>query len=158
MDIPGLIRLLKPMLASVMAKRFTTCWWVYGPRLPDTLKILTATGSVYKGELLTWRKPGAFGLGKSTRKRFENMWYGTAPKGGLPIRAHDVDQEVLAEEDLPFIIEAPRRGDSVKPDEAYEALEQLYGDVRRLELFARCLRPGWTVWGNEIDLMPAAAD
>jgi N6-adenosine-specific RNA methylase IME4 len=47
----------------------------------------------------------------------------------------------------------------VKPDEAYQALGRLYGDVRRLELFARRKRPGWTVWGNEVvDLVPAAAD
>ena len=66
---------------------------------------------------------------------------------------------MLAEDDLPIVIEAPRRGNSVKPDEAFTALEQLYGDVRRLELYARKPRPGWTVWGNEVaDLVSAAAD
>lgn len=41
---------------------------------------------------------------------------------------------------------------SRKPDEAAEALERLFGPVRRLELFARCRRSGWDAWGNELPL------
>lgn len=149
LDVPALIHLLRPMLDAVMAKDCVAAWWVYDPRLPDSLSIFQKVRFTYKGALLTWRKPGAFGLGKATRKRYETMWYGSRGKG-LPIRHHAVDQEVFTEEDLPLVIEAPRRGNSVKPDQAYHAIERLYGDVRRLELFARKLRPGWTVWGNEI--------
>jgi site-specific recombinase XerD len=29
-------------------------------------------------------------------------------------------------------------------------LERPFGEVRRLELFARCVRPGWMPWGNEL--------
>jgi hypothetical protein len=97
MDVAGLVRLLKPMLAVIMTERCTTCLRVYGTRLPDTLRVvLSETGSVYQGELLTWRKPGAFGLGKATRKRFENIGDDTARRGELPIRAHDIDQECSA--------------------------------------------------------------
>jgi N6-adenosine-specific RNA methylase IME4 len=39
---------------------------------------------------------------------------------------------------------------SEKPQQVHEGLERLYGDARRLELFARRQRPGWTTWGNEI--------
>jgi N6-adenosine-specific RNA methylase IME4 len=89
------------------------------------------------------------------------MWLATRG-AGLRILDHGVRQNIDTEEEeelLPLTIEAPRRGNSVKPDEAYQALERLYGDVRRLELFARRKRPGWTVWGNEVvDLVPAAAD
>jgi N6-adenosine-specific RNA methylase IME4 len=37
-------------------------------------------------------------------------------------------------------------------------LERLYGEVRRLDLFARRPRPGWTVWGAEVvnSMDPAA--
>jgi len=42
---------------------------------------------------------------------------------------------------VPKAIFAPRRGHSEKPGEAYERLERLFGDVRRLELFAFVLSP-----------------
>jgi N6-adenosine-specific RNA methylase IME4 len=157
LDVAALIHLLRPMLDAVMAKDCIVAWWLYGPRLPDSLFILQQVGFTYKGELLIWRKPGPFGLGKATRKRCETMWYGSRGKG-LPICDHAVDQEVFAQEDLPLVIEASRRGNSVKPDEAYHRIERLFGDVRRLELFARQVRPGWTVWGNELPAMSALPD
>jgi len=84
------------------------------------------------------------------------MWYAKRGKG-LPIRDHGVSQGIFTEGDLPMIVLAPRprrlgKADhSAKPDEAYKALEQLFGpDVRRLDLFARQRRPGWSAWGNEL--------
>jgi N6-adenosine-specific RNA methylase IME4 len=52
---------------------------------------------------------------------------------------------------------APRRQHSSKPDETYEALERLFGPVRRLELIARTHRPGWEAWGNEMTPLEAEA-
>jgi N6-adenosine-specific RNA methylase IME4 len=149
LDVPALIYLLRPMLKEVMAKDCVAAWWLFDPRLPDSLNILQKVGFTYKGALFSWRKDGAFGLGKTTRKRYEAVWYGSRGKG-LPVRHHGIDQEILTEEDLPLMIEAPRQGHSTKPDVAYKLMEQLFGDVRRLELFARKRRPGWTVWGNEL--------
>lgn len=40
---------------------------------------------------------------------------------------------------------------STKPAEARYRLEQLYGDVPRIELFARRPAEGWDIWGNECD-------
>src|SRR5262249_40669172 len=37
---------------------------------------------------------------------------------------------------------------SEKPQQVHEGLERLYGNVRRLELFARRERAGWTTWGT----------
>ncbi|MEO0868527.1 MAG: MT-A70 family methyltransferase, partial [Cyanobacteria bacterium J06642_11] len=48
-------------------------------------------------------------------------------------------------------IEAPYRGHSRKPDEARLRLEDLMGNVPRIELFARDKKLGWDVWGNEVD-------
>ena len=139
MDIDALIRMLRELFAAVAAKDCVSGWWVYGPRLPDTLKVIEGSGFKFTTELLVWDKPGAFGTGKTTRKVFENMW-GAKRGRGIPIRNHEVSQRVVA----------PRAGHSVKPDEAYHALERLYGDVRRLELFARRPREGWTTWGKEV--------
>jgi N6-adenosine-specific RNA methylase IME4 len=105
-------------------------------------------GFAYKSELLTWFKTGGIGMGKTTRKVVENMWLATRGDG-LRIVDHGVRQNIDTEE-LPLTIEAPRRGNSVKPAEAYHALERLYGEVRRLDLFARARHPGWTPWGNDV--------
>ncbi|NKG32096.1 DNA methyltransferase [Erwinia rhapontici] len=40
---------------------------------------------------------------------------------------------------------------STKPAEARFRLEQLYGNVSRIELFARRPSEGWDIWGNECD-------
>ena len=34
--------------------------------------------------------------------------------------------------------------------EARDRIVQLFGDQRRLELFARESTPGWDAWGNEV--------
>jgi hypothetical protein len=78
------------------------------------------------------------------------MWLATRGKG-LPIANHGVSQSIITDEaDPPIAFEAQPRDHSRKPNEAYTAQERLYGEVRRLELFARPVRPGWTAWGNEI--------
>jgi N6-adenosine-specific RNA methylase IME4 len=43
------------------------------------------------------------------------------------------------------------REHSRKPDEFVERIEGLCGDVPRVELFGRMEKPGWTVWGNEVE-------
>lgn len=40
---------------------------------------------------------------------------------------------------------------SAKPWEVRRRLEQLYGDVSRIELFARTAAEGWDCWGNQCD-------
>jgi N6-adenosine-specific RNA methylase IME4 len=143
LDTPALINLLKPLFDAVAAKDSVVAWWVYGPRLPDSLRVLESTGWTYTTELLVWDKPG-IGTGKTTRKCVESMWGGKRGRG-IPIRDHGVSQKITA----------PRGRHSEKPDAAYQALERLYGDVRRLDLFGRKPRPGWVPWGNEAEPLPS---
>jgi len=49
------------------------------------------------------------------------------------------------------VIYSPLGEHSAKPWEARNKLERLYGDVSRIELFARQSAPGWDVWGNECE-------
>lgn len=69
-------------------------------------------------------------------------------KGGLPKRHKDpaTGKQRIAKQ----AIFAPRRGHSVKPDEAYKRIEWMYPHlVPRLEMFGTEAREGWTVIGNE---------
>jgi len=47
-------------------------------------------------------------------------------------------------------IQSKRQKHSQKPHEARERIVELFGDISRIELFARSPSPGWHVWGNEI--------
>lgn len=39
---------------------------------------------------------------------------------------------------------------SKKPEIAYEIIERLYPDLKKLEMYARNTRPGWDCFGNEV--------
>jgi N6-adenosine-specific RNA methylase IME4 len=154
LDIATLLR-WRPKIEGLLAKDAAVCFWVYGPRAPDVMRLIEGWGLTYSSELLFWikiaRSTGhpSMGTGKTTRKIGETMWL--AKRGaGLHIRDHAVSQGVFTEVNTPLIVESPRRQHSEKPDEAYAALERLFGNVRRIELFARKPRSGWTVWGDEI--------
>ena len=132
-------------IAQLAARDSILAIWVYGPRLPDTLTLIEAWGCKYVAIGLTWIKTTTngsklvFGTGHYTRKGSETLLL--AKRGqGLARKDRGVSEVILA----------PRREHSRKPDEAAWALERLFGPVRRLELFARTERPGWTAWGDQL--------
>lgn len=124
--------------------------WATSPLLPDALRVMEAWGYRYKTVAFVWVKVGqqgqvVSGMGHHTRGNAEYVLLGTRRKG-LPRLRKDIAQVLLA----------PRREHSRKPDEVRTRIEQLYGDVSRVELFARGPLPtGWDGWGNEY--LPSAA-
>ena len=147
MDIPALCRLgqkVKPLVTNDAVAAF----WVYGPRLFDLPTVMKAFGFEYSGEgfeCFDWIKVTNDGRprmvnGKITRKGKETVLLTKRGKG-LKIVDHSVRQVIFA---------TLGKLHSEKPQQVYEGLERLYGNVRRLELFARRERAGWTTWGNDI--------
>lgn len=60
------------------------------------------------------------------------------------------------------VVYSPLGKHSEKPWEVRHRLELLYGDVPRIELFSRCVAPGWDHWGNQcptsaVQLLPGCA-
>lgn len=47
------------------------------------------------------------------------------------------------------VLREPAVRHSQKPECAYAMLEDMFPDVRRIELFARSRHPGWDAWGDE---------
>ena len=45
----------------------------------------------------------------------------------------------------------PRLFHSKKPDVVANEIVRLFGDLPRIELFARDKKQGWDVWGNEVE-------
>lgn len=48
------------------------------------------------------------------------------------------------------LIVAPRREHSRKPEQIYDDIEALW-DGPFVDIFGRKQRPGWDVWGNEVE-------
>ena len=66
----------------------------------------------------------------------------------------------FAKEILPIILKDrtvrqvqmhPRLFHSKKPDIIADEIVRLFGDLPRIELFARDVKSGWDVWGNEVE-------
>ena len=49
------------------------------------------------------------------------------------------------------IVESQVRGHSQKPSVIRDKITQLYGELPRIELFAREKVKGWDTWGKEIE-------
>ncbi len=112
--------------------------WATAPLLPQALEVMAAWGFEYKTELV-WVKP-SIGLGNWLRHRHEPLLLGRRGRFACPPFERRVDSVMTAE----------RGRHSEKPECAYERLEWMYPDARKVELFARRQRPGWAVYGNEI--------
>lgn len=139
--------------------------WATSPRLDAAMECLKAWKLFYRGIAFVWVKTrkdgkpiGAQGVRPSIVKPTAEYVIAASPVAkGRPRKLHD--------EGVPNVILAPRREHSQKPDQVNNLIDRLYPDSSKLELFARRSRPGWTVWGNEVDKFgsfekdyPAAAE
>ena len=109
--------------------------WATNPKLREALDVLGAWGFDYRTNL-AWVKD-KIGMGYYVRGQHELLLIGR--RGDLPV-PHEANRPAS-------VIHAPRAQHSAKPDAAYEAIERMYPDARKLELFAREMRPGWASWG-----------
>ena len=126
-------------VASLAADQAHLYLWVTNPKMfAGPIEIVKAWGFTYM-TTLTWVKTGAPGLGFYFRGMTEHVLFAT--RGGLGIEPARRETNVIT---------APRGRHSAKPTEFYEKVERV-SPAPRLELFARAPRPGWHVWGNEVE-------
>lgn len=117
--------------------------WTTMPCLPDTFKVIKSWGFKYKTCAFTWvktKKDGLplAGMGSYTKSNAELCL--------LAMRGHikSIDKTV------PQILMNQRLGHSVKPPIIRDRIVKLFGDLPRIELFARQQVDGWDCWGNEV--------
>jgi len=133
-------------VAEITAPNAILFQWAPGPKMKDAIKVMEAWGFTHKTKGFTWiklnRKNGQLysGLGSYTCGNTEDCIIGVKGKSLRRIN-RSVKQ----------IIVAPIGKHSAKPPQARWRIEQMYGDVPRIELFARQTAPGWVSLGNEID-------
>jgi len=127
--------------------------WATYPNLLDALKVMKAWKFKYKTVAFTWVKlwPKSrgpivnldkdfhMGLGYYTRANPEICLLGT--RGKILER---LDRSVRN------LVITPRGRHSEKPGEVRDRIVQLFGDLPRVELFARQKVSGWDSWGNEV--------
>jgi len=119
--------------------------WATFPNLPEAFEVIKTWGFTYKTVAFVWCKrnrksPGFFtGMGYYTRANAEICLLATK---GSPKRVSKGVRQ---------IIDTPIERHSQKPGVTRDRIVELFGDVPRIELFARERVPGWDAWGNEVD-------
>jgi len=128
--------------------------WTTFPYLEDQIKLFSHWGFEYKTLGFSWIKTNKvngepfFGVGYYAKSNCEVCLMGI--KGKMKPVSNSVSSVIIS----------PRRKHSQKPDEVREKIVELFGDIPRIELFARKDRQldlrgktsfdGWDVWGNEV--------
>lgn len=118
--------------------------WVPNALLPEGLAVMQAWGFEYKTNLV-WEKvrkdgfPDGRGVGFYFRNVTELVLFGIRGKNN---RTEQPGRSQVN------IIRSMKREHSRKPDELYDLIEACSVGPR-LELFARGVRSGWNVWGNQ---------
>jgi len=132
-------------ISKIAAKNSVLLMWAIDPMLDVAFDVIKAWHFCFKTVGFYWVKqniksPGFFtGLGYYTRANPEQCLLATRG-AGLKRKDRSVQR----------LIVAPRSRHSEKPVEAYRRIERLFGDVSRVELFARHRRLGWDAFGNQV--------
>lgn len=134
---------MKSTIKQLADKNCALLMWATMPCLPDAIKVIEEWGFKYKTCAFTWvktKKDGQplAGMGSYTKSNAEICL--------LAMRGHIKS----ADKTVRQIIMAERQGHSVKPFETRDRIVNLFGDLPRIELFARQTVPGWDCWGNEV--------
>lgn len=128
---------------DITAKNCALCLWVTMPCIQWGLDVCKAWGFDYKTVLFTWVKrtknTGQYftGLGNYTRANAELCLLGV--KGSMKVLSKSVPQ----------VVDTPVSSHSKKPDVVRKRIIELFGDLKRIELFARTNIHGWETWGND---------
>jgi N6-adenosine-specific RNA methylase IME4 len=138
-------QIMEMPVEKIAADNAVLLMWATFPNLPLALKTIEAWGFTYKTCAFTWVKqnrksPGLFwGMGYYTRSNAEVCLLATKGKP-LPRLSHKVHSVIVSQV----------KEHSKKPDEARKRIVELFGDLPRIELFARQQTDGWDCWGNEV--------
>ena len=130
--------------------------WATLPNLKEALKVMEAWGFEYKTAAFVWVKKNMqsgklyWGMGAYTRANAEICLLGISPRFSAKkfIKSHSVHQ----------VIESPHEKHSKKPDAVRKKIDQLLGNVTKIELFARQRIDGWDAWGDEMTEEKGASD
>jgi N6-adenosine-specific RNA methylase IME4 len=137
---------LKNMPIKNMTKDDAACFmWVTDSHIDEALEVLRSWGFAYKTIAFNWVKTTSKGnycknVAPWTMKSSEICLLGIKGRMTKYKQANNIESLVIAQ----------RTQHSQKPNEVRKRIEDLFGDLPRIELFAREKTDGWDVWGDEI--------
>jgi N6-adenosine-specific RNA methylase IME4 len=111
--------------------------WATSPKLEDALRVINAWGFAYV-TCAIWDKE-KIGMGYYFRQQHELLL--VAKKGNIPAP--------IPSARVKSVLSYKRGEHSSKPEEFYKIIEDMYPEYKKLELFCRSPRDGWSVWGNQ---------
>jgi N6-adenosine-specific RNA methylase IME4 len=120
--------------------------WTTDAHLKQAIEIMEVWGFTYKTVAFVWEKQTNKGnpvclLSPWIHKTYEICLFGT--KGAM--------MKYKKDNTIRQMVKAERGKHSQKPQEVADRIISMFPDVNRIELFARDAKPGWDVWGNEIE-------
>lgn len=118
--------------------------WATFPKLNEATEVIKSWGFTLKTVAFNWIKLNDngtpfFGIGFYTKSNGEICILATKGKT-LSVLDNTISQVVMTK----------KSRHSSKPPIIYGLIERLFGDLPRIELFARTRREGWDAWGNEV--------
>lgn len=119
--------------------------WTTDAHLPLAIELGRLAGFTYKTVAFIWNK-------KTSRDK-QVCFMGTWTMKGSEIAllfTKGAAHKLLKSRKVRQLVEAERKKHSQKPQEVRTRIEEMFPDVRRIELFARDSYLGWDVWGNEV--------
>ena len=135
-------------VSGLAAEHAALLMWVTLPKLDIGIRIMSAWGFAYRTVFLVWDKIGRyFGMpspatGTYTRTNNELLLLGV--RGKLPTMSARLGKRYTSS------LRTRPDDHSHKPDIVRKIIVDTFGDLPRIELFARQSPPDWLVWGNEI--------
>lgn len=119
--------------------------WTTDAHIKEAIELMESWGFKYVTVAFIWAKTTNTGkqvcnLGAWTMKNCEICLFGTKGRMLKYKKSNKVKQLFYAE----------RTEHSKKPSCVRDFIEELFGDIPRIELFARQYADGWDCWGNEV--------
>lgn len=141
LSMPALQHLLQHTILPLACPNHTVFLWTVDQFLTEAEYMMGLTFGYRRHARLIWDKGTGLAPAFSVRYSHEYLlWYYKGKFQPVAEAARGVYSTVFR---------ATRREHSRKPDGAYRMVEHLYPTARRLDVFAREIRPGWDAWGNE---------
>ena len=113
--------------------------WATAPKLREAFMVIDAWGLTYKTHAI-WDKQ-KIGMGYWFRGQHELLFVATKGNFSPPEPDHRHSS----------IFSYSRTKHSSKPVEFIEWIDSAFSEAKKLELFARTAREGWSQWGNQIN-------
>lgn len=121
--------------------------WSTDAHLKQAIQLIEGWGFTYKTIAFHWIKYEASGKLSCHVGLWTNKDGGEVCLLGTRGKIHGY----LKNRKIRQLVKFQRRAHSQKPEEVMKRIELMFGNVPRLELFARRKRDGWHSWGNEIE-------